>query len=185
MSSLIKSLDSKFNEISRAINEERGRWPSSQGSNALVIVYPPKEEKKYLKRVYETFREEYIIDLSKLFIEYIEQYSIDNFKEMYQNYRSTSVFVDLGESETDLLRMILNEIEKAIGLGKIPVIIRTGILYGTGIRNNHILESNQLNKSKKPLLIFYPGEVEKDLEGKERVYFLGVVKASDYRGQLI
>jgi len=185
MSSLNKSLDSKFYEISKAISEERGRWPSSQGSNALVVVYPPKEEKKYLARVYETFREDYIIDLSKLFIEYIDNYGFDTFKEMYQNYKSTSVFVDIGEEETDLLKMILNEIEEAINLEKIPVIIRTGILYGTGIRNNHILESSLLNKSKKPLLIFYPGKVDKDLEGKERVYFLGVVKASDYRGQLI
>ena len=40
MSSLDKSLESKFNDLKLAINEDRGRLPTSQGVNALIMVYP-------------------------------------------------------------------------------------------------------------------------------------------------
>lgn len=185
MSSLDKSLESKFNDLSLAINEERGKWPTAQGVNALIMVYPPKKEKDCFKRVKEEYSGEYIIDLSQLFIEYIDIFGIDTFKTIYRNYRSTSVFRDESPEENDFLDLILKEINNAVKSDKMPVIIRSGILYGTGIRNKDILESDVVRESKKPLLIFYPGEVKKDLNDNEKVYYLGVVKANDYRGQLI
>ena len=66
-----------------------------------------------------------------------------------------------------------------------PIIIRSGILYGTGIRNKYILESDVVRKSKNPLLVFYPGEVREDINENEKVFFLNAMKANDYRGQLI
>lgn len=185
MSSLKTSMESKFNELKVAISQDKGKWPSSQGVNALLMVYPPNEEKKYLERVREEYSSEYIIDLSELFLKFIDIYGLEDFKEMYKNFRSTSVFIDDSSTEEDLLDLILYEIEEAISQNKTPVIIRTGILYGTGIRNNDILESNVVKKCKQPLLIFYPGEVSEDLSDNERIYFLGVVKASDYRGHFI
>jgi len=185
MSSLDKSLESKFNDLKLAINEDRGRLPTSQGVNALIMVYSPKEEKECLKRVKADYGDQYIIDLSKLFVNYIEEFGVDVFLEMYKNYRSTSVFYDDSDQQKDFLDLILREIKIAAENDKMPVLIRTGILYGTGIRNNVILESDEVAKMKKPLIVFYPGEVEKDIDGKERVYFLGTVKASDYRGQLL
>ncbi len=185
MSSLDKSLESKFNDLKIAINQDKGKWPSAQGVNALIMVYSPEEEKECLKRVKEDYGSEYIIDLSKLFIEYIDKFGIDTFKEIYKNYRSTSVFNDDTSQDEDFLDLILNEIGEAFEQDKIPVLIRTGILYGTGIRNNDILESEVVSKCKKPLLIFYPGDIREDHSDNERVYFLGTVKASDYRGQLV
>jgi len=82
MSSLAKSLESKFNDLKLAINEDRGRLPTSQGVNALIMVYPPKEEKECLKRVKADYGDQYIIDLSKLFIDYIEEFELDVFLEM-------------------------------------------------------------------------------------------------------
>ncbi len=185
MSSLDKSLESKFNDLKLAINEDRGRLPTSQGVNALIMVYPPEQENAFLKRAKTDYGDQYIIDLSELFVDYIEEFGIDVFREMYKNYRSTSIFYDDSSPEKDFLDVILKEIKKADQNNKMPVLIRTGILYGTGIRNNVILESDVVAKMKKPLLIFYPGKTEKDIDGKERVYFLGAVKASDYRGQLL
>ena len=69
MSSLDKSLESKFNDLKIAINQDKGKWPSAQGVNALIMVYPPKKERECLKRVKEDYGSEYIIDLSKIFIE--------------------------------------------------------------------------------------------------------------------
>lgn len=185
MNSLDKSLESKFNDLKVAINKDQGKWPSAQGVNALILVYPPEEEKECLRRVREDYSNEYIINISDLFLEFIDKYDLDNFKMIYKNYRSTSVFVDDSSEEEDLLDLILREIETAQNEGKKPILIRTGMLYGTGIRNNDILESNLVTKSKDPLLVFYPGEIREDASENERVYFLGNLKASDYRGILI
>ena len=178
-------MESKFNDLKLAINEERGKWPTAQGVNALIIVYSPEEEKKYFKRIDEEFSNEQIIDLSELFIKYIDIFGLDNFKTLYKNYRSTSAFLNESEEEKDFLDLILEEIKKAVDSDKMPVIIRSGILYGTSIRNKDILESDIVNKTKRPLLIFYPGEVKKDINENEKVFFLNAVKANDYRGQLI
>ena len=181
-----KSLESKFNEIKIAIKEDRGRWPDAQGANALIVVYPPEKEEDYLKKVKEEYSGEFIIDLSELFIKYIDNFGgIDSFKTIYKNYRSTSVFSDEDSANEEFLDIIIGKIEKAVENNKMPVIIRSGILYGTGIRNKYILESDVVRKSKKPLLIFYPGEVREDINDNEKVFFLNAVKANDYRGQLI
>ena len=181
-----KSLESKFNDLKIAIREDRGRWPDAQGANALIVVYPPEKENSYLERVNEEYNGEYIIDLSELFIEYIDKFGgIDTFKTIYKNYRSTSVFSDEDSENKDLLDTIIEEIEKAVEKDKMPIIIRSGILYGTEIRNKYILESDVVRKSKKPLIILYPGEVREDINDNEKVFFLNAVKANDYRGQLI
>jgi len=185
MQSLVKSLESKFNDLKIAINKDKGKWPTAQGVNALIVVYPPAEEKAYLKRAREDYGSEYIIDLAELFVEYIDKFGLKDFMKIYQNYRSTSVFVDDSSDQEDLLDLILAEIEKAEAEGKKPVLLRTGILYGTGIRNNDILESEVVRKCKSPLIIFYPGTIKEDIREKERIYFLDAVKASDYRGHLI
>ena len=187
MNSLDKSINSKFDELKRAIREEKGRWPSSQGVNALLVVYPPQEEQQYLQRTKDDYNSEYIIDLSQLFVDLINDYGLEKFKQMYRDFRSTpeQVFHDPASPEKDLFAMIIEEIKQAQKKDKMPILIRTGILYGTGIRNNNILESSELSQMKKPLILFYPGEIKEDVSEKERVYFLGTIKASDYRGQFI
>ena len=181
-----KSMESKFNDLKIAIKEDRGRWPDAQGANALIVVYPPEEENDYLKRVNKEYSGEYIIDLSDLFIDYIDKYGgIDNVKTIYKNYRSTSVFSDEDSKNENFKKIIIGEIGKAVEKNKMPIIIRSGILYGTGIRNKHILESDVVRESKKPLLVFYPGEVREDINENEKVFFLNAMKANDYRGQLI
>jgi len=184
MSSLDKSMESKFNYLKIAIKEERGKWLNAQGVNALIMVYPPKEEKRYLARAREDFSNEYFIDLSKLFVDFIDSYGINDFKELYELYRTSSMFIDESSEEKDLFDMIKYEIELSIQLDKIPILIRTGILYGTDIRNITILESSVVSRLKKPLIIFYPGKIKTDLDGEQKAYFLGSVKASDYRGHL-
>jgi len=187
MNSLDKSINSKFDELKRAIREDKGRWPSSQGVNALLVVYPPQEEQQYLQRAKNDYSSEYIIDLSQLFIKLIDSYGLETFKQMYRDFRSTpeQVFNDPQSPEPDLFGMIIDEIKQAQKKEKMPILIRTGIFYGTGIRNNNLLESSELSQLKKPLIIFYPGEIKEDLNEKERIYFLGTIKASDYRGQFI
>lgn len=193
MSSLKKSINSKFNDLEIAIRQEKGKLPSSQGVNAYIVVYPPSQEQEYLNRVKKDYSEEHIIDISKLFVDFIDKYGkeyggsygLDFFLETYKNNRSTTdqVFIDENSEEKDLFSLILDNLKKA--KNKIPILIRTGILYGTGIKNNNILETKVVGKMKKPLIIFYPGTIKEDMDGKEVIYFLGEKKASDYRGQFI
>lgn len=185
--SLVKSMDSKFNDLKVAIRSGRGSWIIGQGVNALVVVYPPEEEKQYLARVRKDYGHEYIIDLSKLFLRFIDNIGMDALKKLYNDYRSTidRVFISSEDSHVSLLDLIIEEIQKAIKEDKMPVLIRSGILYGTHIRNNTILEHETVSRLKKPLILFYPGVVKKDLQDKEEVYFLGIMKSSDYRGQFL
>ena len=187
MYSLDKSIESKFNDLKLAIKEDKGRWISSQGVNAVIVVYPPEDEKEYLKRVKQDYSQEYIIDISSLFVELIDYYGPDNFKTMYKDFKSTpdQVFADQSTEEEDLFSLIIREIKTAKKENKMPILIRTGILYGTGIRNKDILENREISQIKRPLIVFYPGEIREDVDDKERVYFLGTIKASDYRGHFI
>ena len=187
MSSLIKSIDSKFNDLKVAIDTDRGKWVSSQGANALILVYPPGEEKEYLKRVKNDYADQHIINISDLFVKLIDDVGIETFKQGYKMYYSSpeSIFYGPDREQTDLFDLIIDEITKAREEKRIPILIRTGMLYGAHIRNKDILEHKIVNKGEKPLIIFYPGTVKKDISDKERVWFLGVQKASDYRGQLI
>ena len=183
--SLEKGIDSKFNDLKLAIESDRAKWISSQGANALIVVYPPKEEKNYLDRLKQDYGNEYIIDLSDLFVSLIDKTGIENFKGSYKMYDAERIFNNADADQLDLFDLIIEEIKKADKLNKMAIIIRAGILFGTDIRNKHILEHSIINKLKRPLVIFYPGEIEKDYNEKEKVLFLGAQKASDYRGQLI
>lgn len=187
MSSLNKDIKSKFNDLRTAIKEGRSRWIDSNGVNALVIVYPPEKEKEFLDRVYQDYGDQHIIDISELFTQLIDSYSLEVFRGALKDYKSTpeTLFNNPKSEQQDLFKMIISEIEEAVNKDKIPILIRTGILHGTHIENTEILEADIINKSQKPLLVFYPAEVREDINEEERVYFLGVKKANDYRGQLI
>lgn len=182
-----KSIQSKFNDLKTAINEGRSKWPISQGANALIVVYPPEQEEQYLDRVYRDYCNEYFINLSNIFINAIDKYGVEPFKTNLRNYRSTPqrLFYDK-ENKKSLYMLIINEIKNAFEQDKIPIIIRAGILYGTHIENTNIVENKIVQRSPKPLILFYPATVEEGINEKsESIRFLGIKKASDYRGYII
>ena len=76
--------------------------------------------------------------------------------------------------------MIINEIEKACQSDKIPFLIRTGCLFGTGIENVNIMENKKVMNLPHPLVIFYPSKIEND-----NIYFLNFKLASKYRCMLV
>ena len=83
--------------------------------NAYIVVYPLQEEKEYLDRVKNDYKQEYIIDMSKLFVDLIDGFGLKMFKEMCKNFRSTpdQIFADQDSTEDDLLSYILNKIKQA------------------------------------------------------------------------
>ena len=88
----------------------------------------------------------------------------------------------LGHSlvSTDLMDLIISAINDAYQKGKIPVLIRTGSLYGKGIENVNIMEHKTVMGLNNPLVILYPSKIE-----NENFYFLNFKLASKYRCTVI
>jgi hypothetical protein len=84
------------------------------------------------------------------------------------------------DEETDLMDLILADIKSADKEDLIPVLIRTGALYGTGIENVNIMEHTEVMSLKNPLVLFYPAKVE---DGN--LLFLNFKSASRYRCTVI
>jgi hypothetical protein len=72
------------------------------------------------------------------------------------------------------------EIQTTYEQGKIPVLIHNGALYGSGIDNIHLMESELVMKSKLPLIILYPATYDGD-----QLMFLKSRPASKYRCMIV
>lgn len=173
----------KFNELESSLHDITRLSLTANGGKTIIFSYLPKYEKKYIKEAKNKYSEKAIfIDLSKIFVKYIDSIGLDNFKILYKNYISTThiIFKDESDDNKDFFDMIIEEIKNADNLGKIPILIRTGILHGTGIENQNILEHNIVMKLKQSLVLFYPSKIENN-----DLLFLNFKTASRYRALLI
>lgn len=178
-----KTIDQKFNDL-QTILENRDRTSiriDAQGGNSILLVYSPVEEKVYIDRIQKEYPDAYFIDIAELFISYIDKTNPDR---MAKYYYDTGEIVKQFKSqyiENDLETMIFHGIETAQQQGKIPVLIRTGALFGTGIENNNIMDSITVRQSLRPVILLYPATMSED----NRLKYLGFKPASDYRAIII
>jgi hypothetical protein len=130
----------------------------------------------------ELFKDEAVfIDISKLFVSFIEADGWDSFAEYYRDFHNTPHLIFRSDDPSiDLFDMIIREIEDASITEKIPFLIRTGCLYGTGIENVNIMEHKAVINLSSPLVIFYPSSIVDD-----NLYFLNFKPASKYRCILV
>lgn len=155
----------------------------ANGGNSILFTYPSNEENLYLKKLGEINSDEIfeIIDVSKLLVQFIDIDGWDDFEAYYKDFKSTPHLVFKSDDEsTDLMDLIINAIKEADDKGKVPVLTRTGILYGTGIENVNIMEDKVVMTLKHPLIIFYPSKIT-----NENLYFLNFKLASKYRCTVI
>lgn len=156
---------------------------NANGGNSILFTYPPEEEALYIRKAAELMSaDEYrFIDISALFVAYIDREGMDEFVKYYKDFSVTPhlVFKSDGD-DMDLMKMIINEIIKAGNEDKIPVLIRTGALCSTGIENANIMEHKTVMTLKKPLVIFYPAKIE-----DKNLLFLNFKPASKYRCAII
>ena len=154
----------------------------ANGGNSILFSYPPDEEQLYKEKAIELYQgKAAFIDISKLLVNFIEEDGWEAFKAYYHDFRNTPhVIFSSDDPSTDLFDMIINEIETACNNGKIPFIVRTGCLYGTGIENVNIMEHKAVMNLPYPLVIFYPSAIE-----DENLYFLNFKPASKYRCMLV
>lgn len=157
---------------------------NANGGNSILLVCPPDQEFKFIQLLRTMLDESNysVIDLNKILISFVEdnEPEIRDAFELLQGAVNQIFKTPEGEEGRDLFGLILSSIEKAYNENKIPVLIHSGALYGTGIDNLHLMESDLVMRSSKPLIILYPATHDGD-----KMMFLSTRPASKYRCMII
>lgn len=157
---------------------------NANGGNSILIVCDPMKESEYIEHLIELLPIDNfsIIDLNQCLIDFVADHNAE-LVELYNLLQSATheIFkAPAGEESPDLFKEIISKIQHALQQNKVPVMINTGALYGTGIHNIHIMENETVMKAALPLIILYPATIEPD-----RILFLGKHPASKYRCMII
>jgi hypothetical protein len=177
--SYITDHSKKFAELNYHIENQDQLKKQANGGNSILFIYPPEEEYFYIQKAKDLFKDRAgFINISELFVKFIEQDGWESFAEYYKsmNIASHKVFYDENSDDYDLFDMIIDEIKKVSNEDKIPFLIRTGCLHGTGIGNINIMENSSVISLSHPLVIFYPSKIENDT-----LYYMNFKQASKYR----
>lgn len=173
----------------------------ANGGNSVLLSYPPEKEHEFIASARKHYIENEVmygerehikaefVDISKLLVDYIDIDGWVGFSQFYQDmspshhlaFKSDSEY-DSSENESaiDFFNMVVEAITDVVGRNKIPILIRTGCLIGTGIENVNIMENKKIMELKYPLILFYPSKVIDDT-----LYFLNFKPASKYRCSLV
>ena len=172
----------KFADLNHHIANQDQLRRQANGGNSILFSYQPSEEHLYIEKAKELYADSAsFIDVSKLFVRFIDEDGWESFKEYYNDFKNTPHKVFRSDDETqDLFDLVVDEIENACQNDKIPFLIRTGCLYGTGIENVNIMEHKTVMNLPHPLVLFYPSKIEDD-----NIYFLNFKPASKYRCALV
>jgi len=180
--SFLSDHKSKFNDLDYHLKNKDQLRRIANGGNSILFSYPPIEENEYIRKAEELYSNNAIfINIGDLLVTYIESIGWPDFKELYHDFKNTPYKLFKAEdSNDDYFNLIITEIINADSQGKIPMIIRSGALYGTGIENINIMEHNSIVTLSLPLVIFYPSKIDED-----NLLFLNFRPASKYRCTLI
>jgi len=172
----------KFEDLEFHLNNRDALRRQANGGNSVLFSYSPDEENEYIAKAKELYEDKAtFIDISKLLVEFIDGDSWEDFKDYYKEFQNTPhVVFKSDDPEPDLFKLIIAAIKQASEDEKIPMLIRTGVLYGTGIENVNIMEHSTVMELSHTLVFFYPSKIEND-----NLLFLNFKPASKYRCTLI
>lgn len=157
---------------------------NANGGNSILIVCDPIQEKEYIVSLQSMLPDDgyTIIDLNKSLIGFVTRHKaeIEELFNLLQSATQEIFKAPATEQSMDMFKEIINQIQGAIDRDKVPVLINSGALYGTGIDNIHIMEHEAVMKAAFPLIILYPATKEGD-----KLMFLGKRPASKYRCMII
>jgi len=172
----------KFADLKFHLNNQDQLRRQANGGNSILFSYPPEEEQQYIEKARELYADQAeFIDLSQLLVQLIDAEGWDSFQGYYEDLKPSSHLLFRSDDPSpDLFDMIISEIEQACEHDKIPFLVRTGCLYGTGIENVNIMEHPTVMRLPHPLVIFYPSSCSED-----NLYFLNFKPASKYRCTLV
>lgn len=174
-----------INEVKRLVESDKRSEIrlNANGGNSILVVCPPDMELEYIHAMENQMEEGYrIIRLDELLLNYIEEHKqeIEDRFELLRGSVGQVFKIPAGEDGPDLFNQIIAAVAGCYQTGEIPVLINTGVLYGSDIENIHIMENDQVMKAAFPLIILYPATKEND-----KLMFLGVRPASRYRCMII
>lgn len=157
---------------------------NANGGNSILLVCPPSQEHTYVEQITSMLDKEMydVIDLNDILINYVQS-NIEELGELFELLKGSihQIFKSPGnEIETDLFTQIIDRIHQSFNTNRIPVLLHSGALYGSGIDNIHLMEHEMVMKSKFPLIILYPATEEGD-----KLMFLDSRPASKYRCMII
>ncbi len=157
---------------------------NANGGNSILLVCPPEMEHQYIEKLNEMMPSEayQLIDINEMLISFVETHKSD-LAEMFDLLKGSvnQIFkAPEGETTPDLFKHLLSAIKQSFNENKIPVLIHSGALYGSGIDNIHLMENELVMKSKSPLIILYPA-----IQEGERLMFLNSRPASKYRCMIV
>ncbi len=180
--SYITDYRQKFTDMKFHLENQDKLRRQTNGGNSILFSYPPVEEKLYIEKAKELYAHKAaFIDVSRLLVQFIDEDGWESFRNYYNDFKNTPHLVFRSDDpKPDLFDLIIGEIEKACRNAKIPFIVRTGCLFGTGIENVNIMENKTVMNLPYPLVIFYPSKIEGD-----NLYFLNFKTASRYRCMLV
>jgi hypothetical protein len=175
-----------IHEVKRLVESDRRSEIrlKANGGNSILVICDPMKEAEYISYLQENLPDDgySILDLNKLLVDFVTGHKTE-LNELFNLLQSATHEIfkapDTEESQ-DLFKEIMEHIHQALKADKVPVLINTGALYGTGIHNIHIMENDTVMKAALPLIILYPATIEPD-----RIMFLGKHPASRYRCMII
>jgi hypothetical protein len=157
---------------------------NANGGNSILVVCEPMRELEYIEQMKQLLPADgfELIDLNQMLTDFVAQHKTELMQlfEMLQSATHEIFKAPAGEASSDLFKEILHKIKTVIQQGKVPVLMHTGALYGTGIHNIHIMEDEVVMKASLPLIILYPATLEQD-----KILFLGKYPSSKYRCMII
>ncbi|HHU96165.1 MAG: hypothetical protein QM293_08850 [Bacteroidota bacterium] len=182
----LQNPDQVIFDTKQFINTAKGSeiTQKANGGNSILIVCNPAKELEFIKSIYANMNDENynIIDLNSLLVQFVED-NRSNLPTLFELRQSSLPHIfKLPDHEVgnDLFRTIIEAIKNSFDDGKIPVLINTGALYGSGIENIHIMEHEVVMKSSLPLIVLYPATYD-----GENLLFLSKRPASKYRCHII
>lgn len=157
---------------------------NANGGNSILLVCPPELEFQFIEKLKVLLPSEtyHIIDINEMLISFVETHQAD-LDEMFDLLKGSvhQIFkAPEGETSSDLFKHLLLAIEQTFNERKIPVLIHSGALYGSGIDNIHLMENDLVMKSKFPIIILYPAT-----EDGDQLMFLNSRPASKYRCMIV
>lgn len=157
---------------------------NANGGNSILVLCPPLEEDSYIDTFHSMLEDAYfqIIDLNELLITFLNKNraEIEELFELLSGSIPQIFKSSEDEDDTDFFSFIMQTIKSSIDKKKVPVLIRTGTLFGSGIDNIHLMEHQSVMRAALPLIILYPATQEND-----NILFLSTRPASKYRCMIL